>query len=124
MGLGKTLTSLAVIQQTIDRRERLSQSDPLNAPATLIVCPLSTLPNWEIEINRHLDMSLTTYVVYHGKEGRKSLMGMEIWSKDIFLATYDTISQCFTDQEAALYGVQWFQIILDEAQYVIFAFSF
>ena len=34
--------------------------------ATLIICPLSTIPNWEEQIKMHLKKGTCTHYVYHG----------------------------------------------------------
>ncbi|KNZ45510.1 hypothetical protein VP01_8044g1, partial [Puccinia sorghi] len=57
--------------------------------ATLVICPLSTLANWEAEIHKHLDLNNMKYTIYHG-EARKKLTGHMLWDYDIVIVTYDT----------------------------------
>lgn len=66
MGLGKTLTSLSLIASTKGEAESFAETDERNAKATLVICPLLTLGNWEAEIQKHLEPRLIKYVVYHG----------------------------------------------------------
>ncbi|POW14035.1 hypothetical protein PSTT_03266, partial [Puccinia striiformis] len=80
MGLGKTLTSLALILTSKNAAESFA-----NARALLVICPLSTVPNWDAEIRKHLDLSLTKYAVYHGEE-RKKWTTQHLWANDIVLA--------------------------------------
>ncbi|KAA1072741.1 hypothetical protein PGTUg99_025261 [Puccinia graminis f. sp. tritici] len=85
-----------------------------NARSTLVICPLSTLPNWEAEICKHLDASLTKYAVYHGEE-RKKWTAPDLWANDIVLVTYDTVTLLYESRCEALFKATWFRIILDEA---------
>ena len=115
MGLGKTLTSLALIASTKNEAESFAETDEQNAKATLVICPLSTLGNWEAEIQKHLEPRLIKYVVYHGDE-RKKWTRREIWAKDVVLVTYDTVANQYQSECNVLFGATWFRAILDEAQ--------
>ncbi|OAV94436.1 hypothetical protein PTTG_26963 [Puccinia triticina 1-1 BBBD Race 1] len=54
MGLGKTLTTLAYIVATGDSTIEFQWADWTNqSAATLVICPLATLLNWENEIKIH-----------------------------------------------------------------------
>ncbi|OAV87422.1 hypothetical protein PTTG_29440 [Puccinia triticina 1-1 BBBD Race 1] len=117
MGLGKTLTSLALIARTKNDAAFFASKDTRNAKATLVICPLSTLTNWEAEILKHLNTSLITYAVYHGEE-RKKWSGQEIWANDIVLVTYDTVANHHESRCEVLFGVTWFCTILDEAHLI------
>ncbi|KNZ44428.1 hypothetical protein VP01_9174g2, partial [Puccinia sorghi] len=61
------------------------------AKATLVICPLSTLANWETEIHKHLELNITKYTVYHGEE-RKRLTRTILWDHKILIATNNTVS--------------------------------
>ncbi|KNZ47414.1 uncharacterized protein VP01_640g3 [Puccinia sorghi] len=63
-----TLKSLALIVASKDAAEVFPGTRSQNAKATLVICPLSTLSNWEAEIHNHLDLNLAKYAVYHGEE--------------------------------------------------------
>ncbi|KAI9607461.1 hypothetical protein H4Q26_005983 [Puccinia striiformis f. sp. tritici PST-130] len=101
MGLGKTLTSLALILTSKNAAESFANSKERNARASLVICPLSTLPNWEAEIRKHLDLSLTKYAVYHGEE-RKKWTTQHLWANDIVLVTYDTVANLYESRCDAL----------------------
>ncbi|KAI9629724.1 hypothetical protein KEM48_012634 [Puccinia striiformis f. sp. tritici PST-130] len=114
MGLGKTLTSLALIVTSKNAAESFANMHQRNARATLVICPLSTLPNWDAEIRKHLESSLTNYAVYHGEE-RKKWTTPHLWSNDIVLVTYDTVANLYDSRCEALFEATWFRTILDEA---------
>ncbi|KAI9606762.1 hypothetical protein H4Q26_006299 [Puccinia striiformis f. sp. tritici PST-130] len=117
MGLRKTLTSLALILTSKNAAESFAHTKERNARATLVICPLSTLPNWDAEIRKHLDISLTKYAVYHGDE-RKKWTTSHLWANNIVLVTYDTVANLYESRCDALFKATWFRIILDEAHLI------
>ncbi|OAV93663.1 hypothetical protein PTTG_27244 [Puccinia triticina 1-1 BBBD Race 1] len=94
MGLGKTLTSLALIVTSKDAAELFANTNERNSKATLVICPLSTLANWEAEIHKHLDPNLTKYAVYHGEERKKWTAHM-LRENNIVLVTYNTVANLY-----------------------------
>ncbi|KAA1068420.1 hypothetical protein PGT21_025611 [Puccinia graminis f. sp. tritici] len=69
MGLGKTLTTLAFILSTCEEGRRFRKADPENRSlATLVICPLATLSNWQNEIKLHFNNHAITYKVFHGDD--------------------------------------------------------
>lgn len=104
MGLGKTIQALALL---LHEKETL---DCLPAP-TLLVCPTSVVTNWEREVRRFAP-SLTTLV----HQGANRLRGAEFvqaaQATDLVLTSYALVR---LDAEA-LQSIQWFGVILDEAQ--------
>jgi SNF2 family DNA or RNA helicase len=71
MGLGKTLTALMFILATsqsalLSQRSHLGNS-PMMSAATLIVCPLAALLNWENKIQLHFQPQIIPYCVFHGR---------------------------------------------------------
>ena len=87
MGLGKTIEtiSLIVTSRAIKLRSSERSSFPSSAPfrttkdldypekgdmyrsqATLIVCPLSTIHNWEEQFGAHVKPGMLNIVVHHG----------------------------------------------------------
>ncbi|KAI0074381.1 hypothetical protein K474DRAFT_1626028 [Panus rudis PR-1116 ss-1] len=120
MGLGKTLTMLALILAT--------KSDvPTDfARTTLIVVPLSILSNWEKQIEDHVKPGALTYCVYYGS-GR-NLSAAELKKYDVVITTYQTVvgehapssrgedgpSKKKQKTQNSLFGVKWKRIILDE----------
>ncbi|OAV86491.1 hypothetical protein PTTG_29875 [Puccinia triticina 1-1 BBBD Race 1] len=117
MGLGKTLTSLALIVTSKDAAELFANTNKQNLKATLVICPLSTLANWEAKIHKHLDPNLTKYAVYHGEERKKWTAHM-LRENNIVLVTYDTVANLYESRCDELFGAIWFQTILDEAHVI------
>ncbi|KAH9941011.1 SNF2 family N-terminal domain-containing protein [Amylocystis lapponica] len=122
MGLGKTLTMLALILTT-------KTDIPVDySRSTLIVVPLSVLSNWEKQIEDHVCAGGLTSCVYYGT-GR-SMTPEDLKKYDIVITTYQTVSGEHVDivpksegarptkkqkkSEGGLFHVSWKRIILDE----------
>jgi superfamily II DNA or RNA helicase len=100
MGLGKTVQVLAFLAREKDCG-RLSR-------AALIVTPTSLLANWQAEAAKFTpDLKL---MVLHGKDRRD--LQEEASTADIVLTTYPLV----TRDQAWLESIQWYVLILDEAQ--------
>jgi SWI/SNF related-matrix-associated actin-dependent regulator of chromatin subfamily C len=121
MGLGKTLSILALIAQTNTAAARFRYQRPesgleldCNAKATLIVCPKSVLSNWEEQIAAHTkDVKVYNY---HGSSRTKDTAMLSKF--DIVLTSYSTAAAEFSDGNRgrrALRSINWFRIVLDEA---------
>ncbi|KAL6407082.1 hypothetical protein AUP68_09908 [Ilyonectria robusta] len=123
MGLGKSLTALALIAGTLSYSFPSTQNSEVLKPMTLVIAPLSTLPNWENEIIKHFNSDSIKFTTYHGPkrtEETESLQGCEI-----VLTTYDVVKADFfkaTRAKAAepgpLHSTHWHRIILDEAHII------
>lgn len=124
MGLGKTLSILALVAQTIGAARNFgSQPVPAgvqgvarNAQGTLIVCPKSVLSNWTDQIASHVLPNQLSYCVYHGATRTQNFD--ELGQYDIVLTTYGTVAAEFNDslkKKKALASLNWFRIVLDEA---------
>lgn len=124
MGLGKTLESLTLIAETVPQAAEYARS-PLNpshqdkihfsavTKGTLIVCPMSTVANWENQIREHLDKSITWYT-HHGTNRPKN--PFELCKYDIVITTFGTLqSESRRGESAVLRKIKWFRVILDEA---------
>ncbi|KAI9442268.1 SNF2 family N-terminal domain-containing protein [Lactarius indigo] len=118
MGLGKTLTMIALILATKnDITSGYSNS-------TLIVVPLSVLSNWEKQINDHCVPNSLSYAIYYGS-GR-DMSAMDLQKYDVVVTTYQTVvgeNSSFADEApnkrrrkeaGSLFAVQWKRVILDE----------
>ncbi|KAL4074195.1 SNF2 family N-terminal domain-containing protein [Scleroderma citrinum] len=123
MGLGKTLTMLALILAT-------KEDIPTNhSKSTLIVVPLSVMSNWEKQIEEHCVRDAITTCVYYGAS--RNVTAGEIARYDVVITTYQTVvgeadPNVLTDgymaerpnkkkkKETGLFGVKWKRVILDE----------
>ncbi|KDQ57760.1 hypothetical protein JAAARDRAFT_35442 [Jaapia argillacea MUCL 33604] len=120
MGLGKTLTMLALILATkADVPTDFSTS-------TLIVVPLSVLSNWEKQIDDHCVPGALSHYVYYG--ANRSISPQQLRKYDVVITTYQVVTKehgdsCSTKGEPSkkkkkveknLFEIEWKRIILDE----------
>ena len=126
MGLGKTVTTLALILSRPGRQGS-------NRQKTLIIAPLALLDQWHNEIQEKCDHQISV-LVYHGPSRKRGvfnyvfLMNRNLileWSKhnqyaEIVLTTYDILGkECIPDKNSKdmplsspLLDVSWRRIIL------------
>lgn len=127
MGLGKTLSILSLIAETVEQSKRFGETEPLgevedierNARTTLIICPKSVLSNWEDQIKMHTKRKSLTFYSYHGTSRLRNLD--ELAKFDIILTTYNTASSEFSDrrpERKTLGAIQFFRIVLDEGHQI------
>jgi len=122
MGLGKTLTALMFIlatsQSALTARSLIGDSQVISA-ATLVICPLATLSNWEKEIQLHFHPRAIPYSIFHGRN-RGDITQQELMNSMVVLTTYEMIGTS-GNHSTSLPMIQdlkicWFRIVLDEAQ--------
>lgn len=130
MGLGKTLEALSLVASTLEEAKsfglgqvvRDHQNDDeniilANSRATLIVCPTSTVKNWEDQIAAHINPDTVSYTVFHGPNREKNPFMLSKY--DIVITTYGIIGSEFSNKKEAslspLRQLKWFRIVLDEA---------
>ena len=127
MGLGKTLTILSLIANTLDEAKQFGESaapmDALNiernAKTTLIICPKSVMSNWEEQIRMHTRSKRLKIYSYHGTSRNRDLD--ELADYDIVLTTYSTTATEYSDKREGrntLKGIQWFRVVLDEGHQI------
>ncbi|CDZ97814.1 snf2 family amino-terminal protein [Phaffia rhodozyma] len=137
MGLGKTIQTVALMTKNI--------SDNPRKKGNLIIAPLALLDQWKTEIETRTNASFSV-LIYHGTA--KKISKKEIRKYDVVLTTYGTIITEFpkpkkrrarvafdgsdpgnvddeeeqTEPAPKKYGplarIEWFRIILDEAQMI------
>ena len=131
MGLGKTLSILSLIVGTLDEAIRWGQQKcpeldmgrPLirNSKTTLLVCPLSTIANWEEQISTHIKPNTLKYYVYHGQNRVSDID--ELANYDVAITTYSIVSNEFAGRSrkknaTPLVQTNFFRIVLDEAHMI------
>ncbi len=127
MGLGKTLSILALIISSIDEARAFGREEPSsdladierNSKATLIICPKSVLSNWQEQVKQHTKEGLLKVYTYHGPSRIQDVA--ELAKYNIVLTTYSTAASEFSDpskRRNALASIQWFRIVLDEAHQI------
>jgi len=90
-----------------------------NAKATLLVCPLSTVTNWEEQIKQHVKPGTLTYHIYHGPNRIKDVE--QLAQFDLVITTYGSVVSELNSRNKRKRGaypleeIGWFRIVLDEA---------
>ncbi|CAE6425244.1 unnamed protein product [Rhizoctonia solani] len=129
MGLGKSLTFLALVIAT-----KNSRPEGFDKP-TLIVCPLSVLSNWETQIDDHCNPGALACYTYYGNN--RNVDPEILKDYDIVLTTYQTVSADFDRaggfkntgelmaespedkrRSNGLFAIQWKRVVLDEAHQI------
>lgn len=150
MGLGKTLSILSLIARSSDEAAAWEQATPVqpsvpehrpsrhdvlmplpsldltpvlhNARATLLVCPLSTVTNWEEQIKQHIRPDSLRLHIYHGSNRIKD--PAQLAAFDLVITTYGSVSNELSSRRKGKQGqypleqVGWFRIVLDEAHMI------
>lgn len=128
MGLGKTLSILALIASTLDSARDFGEQEPAislgenvkrNSKATLIICPKSVMSNWHEQSKQHTNSAKFRVYAYHGPDRIQDTD--QLANYDIVLAPYQTAASEFsnaTGKRNALGSIQWFRIVLDEAHQI------
>ena len=137
MGLGKTLQILSLVVSTQEDalafsksprpcahpppRDSVPKPPVINAKTTLLVCPLSTISNWEEQIQAHVQPGALAYRLYHGSKREpdpKVLAGF-----DLVITTYQVIASEWSkhmrdrgEYFGPLQQTNFFRIVLDGKQ--------
>ncbi|KAG2055432.1 hypothetical protein BDR06DRAFT_911542 [Suillus hirtellus] len=121
MGLGKTLSMLALILAT----KKDVPTD--HSKSTLIVAPLSVISNWEKQIEEHCVRGAISCCTYYG--ATRDMTPQQLSQYDVVITTYQTVtgesdvsatavghgpSKKKKKVERALFDVKWKRVILDE----------
>ncbi|KAH6659718.1 SNF2 family N-terminal domain-containing protein [Truncatella angustata] len=94
----------------------------LNSRATLLVCPLSTVTNWETQMKEHIQPGTVKCYVYHGPNRIKD--ARKLADYDIVITTYGSVSSELRARHRGQRGphpledISWFRIALDEAHMI------
>lgn len=118
MGTGKTFAAL----MTIDKRLQLGQ---IKSGNILVVCPTTTMPNWQKEINRHTP-HLTSQIIEGSYKDRMDIfLSKRTDRADILIINYESFAMKTTEKDGNGNGktiplsvlmkfVDWELIVLDE----------
>ncbi|KAL1912235.1 hypothetical protein Sste5344_002068 [Sporothrix stenoceras] len=93
-----------------------------NGKGTLLVCPLSTITNWEEQIKQHLEPDSLKYHIYHGQNRIKDIDQLSEF--DLVITTYGSVSSELTARSRGKSGqypleeIGWFRVVLDEAHMI------
>ncbi|KAK1750444.1 SNF2 family N-terminal domain-containing protein [Echria macrotheca] len=110
MGLGKTLTMIALV----------AAGKPYASQPSLIVVPPPLLDTWEEQLEQHVRPGGLKWRRHYGKDRLSEADGVSDY--DIILSTYHTASADWAgglkEGTSMLFNTQWQRIILDEAHVV------
>jgi len=131
MGMGKSLSTLALIVQTLEAgrlwaekkrgEEHTSAKVRRHSPATLIIVPSALLiNNWLNEINIHAGDALKT-IKYHGQGRVKDATDLE--DCDIVITTYNTLAAEAAGKRSLLHKINWYRVVLDEGKQYLAYFT-
>ncbi|KAI1106950.1 SNF2 family N-terminal domain-containing protein [Jackrogersella minutella] len=93
-----------------------------NSKATLLICPLSTITNWEEQIKTHIKPGQLTYYIYHGSNRIKEYTRLADF--DLVLTTYGSVASEVQARNKGRSGpypleeIGWFRVVLDEAHMI------
>lgn len=93
-----------------------------NGKATLLICPLSTITNWEEQIKQHIRLRSLSYHIYHGPGRIKDVDQLSQF--DLVITTYGSVSSELNARHRNKKGpfpleeIGWFRIVLDEAHMI------
>ncbi|ENH67515.1 Putative SWI/SNF-related matrix-associated actin-dependent regulator of chromatin subfamily A member 3-like 1 [Fusarium oxysporum f. sp. cubense race 1] len=131
MGMGKSLSILALIMKTLDNgqqwaedrnAEHKSRRSLKFSRSTLVVVSAALLVDeWMNEVKKHLQRGLRV-VRYHGENRPKTLEELSvIKDSDIVVTTYHTLTAEYLigkGKASPLYKLGWYRIVLDEAHII------
>lgn len=151
MGLGKTLSILSLICNSLEDAQAWAATEPkqptssepkpsrqgthvppqqsfgltpvsANIKATLLICPLSTITNWEEQIKQHIVPEGLSYHIYHGSNRIKDVKKLQEF--DLIITTYGSVSHELSSRRKGKEGVYpleqlgYFRVVLDEAHMI------
>ncbi|KAF2441419.1 hypothetical protein P171DRAFT_474960 [Karstenula rhodostoma CBS 690.94] len=125
MGLGKTLTMIALVATDLNDPKlgrgslNAGEDDRPTVNATLIIVPQPLLSTWEQQISEHVLPGAMRSCRHHGKDRIGHIQ--DIAGMNIVLTTYHTLSADWSNNNDArriMFSVRWRRIILDEAHLI------
>ncbi|RKL48735.1 hypothetical protein BFJ72_g1632 [Fusarium proliferatum] len=128
MGMGKSLSILALIMKTLDKGQEWAEGENAEhksrrclkfSQSTLIVVSAALLVDeWKNEVKKHLQNGIKV-VKYHGEHRPKTVKELE--DSDIVVTTYHTLTAEYLagkGKNSPLYQLGWYRIVLDEAHII------
>ncbi|KAF9948840.1 hypothetical protein BGZ70_002043 [Mortierella alpina] len=110
-------------------QQNLQVIPKLKSHATLIICPLSTVQNWEEQFDNHVHKDTLNVYVYHG--GQRVADPAFLGKHDIVITTYNLLGTEYSKEckardaltgmskcPSVLQHVDWFRVVLDEAHII------
>ncbi|CAF3557385.1 unnamed protein product [Fusarium graminearum] len=131
MGMGKSLSILALVMKTLDNgqewanlknAEHKGRKTTRFSRSTLVVVSAALLVDeWMNEVKKHLQTGLKI-VKYHGDRRPKDLSELNmVEDSDIVVTTYHTLTTEYLigkGKTSPLYKLGWYRVVLDEAHII------
>ncbi|MBN3308021.1 HLTF factor, partial [Amia calva] len=116
LGAATASSSKQKVQKKGDAKPSLKKSNIKDAKATLIICPLSVLSNWQEQFEQHVgvDVKLNVYVYYGTDRSRDSSF---LAKQDVVLTTYNVLTVDYRNN-SPLHKVEWLRVVLDEGHVI------
>ncbi|CAI6333481.1 unnamed protein product [Periconia digitata] len=133
MGMGKTLSILALILRTLAEALDWTKATPdltfetnrghtvrRRSKATLVIASSDLMINeWFQEMDKHFDprvCDVFTKVKYHGSNRKVNFD--KTCDADIIITTYHTLQSDCAKKDSPLHDIEWYRLVLDEAHIV------
>ncbi|TGJ82686.1 hypothetical protein E0Z10_g6083 [Xylaria hypoxylon] len=122
MGLGKTLTMIALIATDLQGADFVDNQVPQDEcnNTTLVVVPPPLIDTWEEQLSQHVQQGQLTWCRHHGKS--RLMDSLETQSVNIVLTTYHTVSAEWKNgnksNQSILFSTHWRRVVLDEAHFI------
>ncbi|KAI0183059.1 SNF2 family N-terminal domain-containing protein [Xylaria flabelliformis] len=122
MGLGKTLTMIALVATDPQEANFVDDEIPEDKASntTLIVVPPPLIDTWEEQLAYHVVQGQLTWRRHHGK--LRLTDSIDIQSVNIIVTTYHTVSAEWKSgsksDQSILFSTHWKRVILDEAHFI------
>ncbi|KAL6922291.1 hypothetical protein FSST1_006317 [Fusarium sambucinum] len=131
MGMGKSLSILALVMKTLDNgqewanlknAEHKGRKTTRFSRSTLVIVSAALLVDeWMNEVKKHLQSGLKI-IKYHGDRRPKDLSQLDtVEDSDIVVTTYHTLTTEYLigkGKASPLYKLGWYRVVLDEAHII------
>ena len=126
MGLGKTRTMICLVEATREKRPAIDNlvGTLIRSTGTLIVCPVSLMRQWHLEIKTCTTVQYKPRVLFFYGTTKKKMSLFEIAKYDYVITSYNTLAAdvldggSITAPTRKISNILWYRIILDEAHYI------
>jgi SWI/SNF-related matrix-associated actin-dependent regulator of chromatin subfamily A3 len=118
MGLGKSLSIIALIARDLEATGMVARAQPFNnmANPTLVVVRAALLQTWEHQLHTHVIPGKMTWRLHHEKTRIRERSQLE--NTNIVITTYHTLMSEWKKHECSpqiMYTTHWRRVVLDEA---------
>ncbi|XP_057457141.1 DNA repair protein RAD5A isoform X2 [Lotus japonicus] len=95
----------------------IKQKNALTSGCSLIICPMTLLGQWKVEIETHVSPGSLSLYVHYGQSRPRDAKSLA--QSDVVITTYGVLASEFSNENAensgGLFSIRWFRVVLDEA---------